>query len=119
MDFGALPPEINSGRIYAGPGAGPMIAAATAWNTLTAELSSTAAAYESVITELNGEWLGGTSTSMNAAIEPFIAWLNVTAGHAQHAAAQATASAAAFQTAYAAMVPELSWRHSSRRTSWV
>ena len=105
MDFGALPPEINSGRIYAGPGAGPMIAAATAWNTLTAELSSTAAAYESVITELNGEWLGGTSTSMNAAIEPFIAWLNVTAGHAQHAAAQATASAAAFQTAYAAMVP--------------
>ena len=43
MDFGALPPEINSARMYAGPGAGPMMAAATAWNTLAAELSSTAA----------------------------------------------------------------------------
>jgi PPE-repeat protein len=32
VDFGALPPEINSGRMYAGPGAGPMMAAATAWN---------------------------------------------------------------------------------------
>jgi PPE-repeat protein len=105
MDFGALPPEINSGRMYAGPGAGPMIAAATAWNTLAAELSSTAAGYESVITELTGEWLGGTSTSMNAAIQPFIAWLNLTAGHAQHAAMQATASAAAFETAFAATVP--------------
>ncbi|ORB32742.1 PPE domain-containing protein, partial [Mycobacterium paraseoulense] len=24
FDFGALPPEINSGRMYAGPGSGPM-----------------------------------------------------------------------------------------------
>ncbi|RBM05402.1 PPE domain-containing protein, partial [Mycobacterium tuberculosis] len=23
MDFGALPPEINSGRMYCGPGSGP------------------------------------------------------------------------------------------------
>ncbi|WP_140908204.1 PPE domain-containing protein, partial [Mycobacterium tuberculosis] len=28
MDFGALPPEINSGRMYCGPGSGPMLAAA-------------------------------------------------------------------------------------------
>lgn len=105
MDFGALPPEINSGRMYAGPGAGPMMAAATAWNTLAAELNSTAAGYESVITELSGEqWLGPASASMAAAVQPFVAWLNLTAGHAQHAAAQATASAAAFETAFAAMV---------------
>ncbi|WP_141772089.1 PPE domain-containing protein, partial [Mycobacterium tuberculosis] len=25
MDFGALPPEINSGRMYCGPGSGPML----------------------------------------------------------------------------------------------
>lgn len=30
LDFGALPPEINSGRMYAGPGSGPMMAAAAA-----------------------------------------------------------------------------------------
>ena len=26
MDFGALPPEINSGRMYSGPGCGSMLA---------------------------------------------------------------------------------------------
>jgi PPE-repeat protein len=106
MDFGALPPEINSARMYAGPGAGPMMAAATAWNTLAAELSSTAAGYESVITELTGEqWLGPASASMAAAVQPYVAWMNLTAGHAQHAATQATASAAAFEIAFAATVP--------------
>jgi PPE-repeat protein len=106
MDFAALPPEINSGRMYAGPGAGPMMAAATAWNNLAAELSSTAAGYESVVSELTGEqWIGPASASMAAAVQPYVAWLNLTAGHAQHAAAQATASAAAFEAAFSATVP--------------
>ncbi|WP_156658172.1 PPE domain-containing protein, partial [Mycobacterium kyorinense] len=62
MDFGALPPEINSARIYAGPGAAPMMAAASAWSALGAELSTAAAAYESVITGLTSEeWLGPAS----------------------------------------------------------
>jgi PPE-repeat protein len=105
MDFGALPPEVNSARMYAGPGAGPMMAAATAWNTLAAELNSTAAGYESVITELTAEqWLGPASASMTAAVQPYVAWMNITAAHAQHAATQATASAAAFETAFAATV---------------
>ena len=106
MDFGALPPEINSSRMYAGPGASPMMAAATAWNTLATELSSAAAGYESVITELTCEQLlGSASASMAAAIQPFVAWMNVTSAHAQHAASQAAASAAAFETAFATTVP--------------
>ena len=34
MDFAMLPPEVNSGRMYAGPGSGPMLAAAAAWDGL-------------------------------------------------------------------------------------
>lgn len=106
MDFGALPPEINSGRMYAGAGAAPMMAAAAAWNSLGAELSTTAASYQSAIAALTGEeWQGPASASMAAAVTPYINWLNTTAAAAEHAAAQAIASAAAFEAAFAMMVP--------------
>jgi len=106
MDFAALPPEINSARMYAGAGAAPMMAAAAAWNSLAAELSITAAGYESVMAELTGEqWMGPASASAAAAVQPYVAWLNTTAAQAQHAAAQAAASAAAFEMAFAMTVP--------------
>lgn len=76
MDFGALPPEINSARMYAGAGAGPMMAAGAAWNGLAAELGTTAASYESVITRLTTEsWMGPASMAMVAAAQPYLAWL--------------------------------------------
>ena len=37
MDFGALPPEINSGRMYTGPGSDSMLVAAGAWDGLAAQ----------------------------------------------------------------------------------
>ena len=52
MDFGALAPEIHSGRMYAGPGSGPMLAAAAAWEGLADALYSTASSYHSVIREV-------------------------------------------------------------------
>ena len=55
----AFPPEINSGRIYSGPGSGPMLAAAAAWDGLANDLQYTVAAYSSVISSLTGgPWLG-------------------------------------------------------------
>jgi PPE-repeat protein len=106
MDFGALTPEINSARIYTGPGAGPMMAAAAMWNNLAAELSTTASSSQSVISELTGsEWLGPSSAAMAAATAPYLAWMEITAGQLQQAAAQATASAAAYETAFAMTVP--------------
>ena len=38
MDFGALPPEVNSGRMYWGPGPGTLLAASAGWEGLAAEL---------------------------------------------------------------------------------
>ena len=52
MDFGALPPEFNSARMYAGPGTESMLAAAAGWNGLAAELRSAASSYGSVISAL-------------------------------------------------------------------
>jgi PPE-repeat protein len=48
-DFGAPPPEINSAKLYAGPGSGPLLAAAAAWDRLADELYSTAASYGSTV----------------------------------------------------------------------
>ncbi len=42
-DFGALPPEVNSAKIYSGRGSASMLSAATAWNGLAADLRSAAA----------------------------------------------------------------------------
>ncbi|ORV51928.1 hypothetical protein AWC02_02545 [Mycolicibacter engbaekii] len=105
MDFAALPPEVNSGRMYAGAGSGPLLAAASAWDALAAELSSTASSYESVVSSLAGEWSGPSSGSMASAAEPYVTWMAATAAQAEHSANQARAAAAAYEAAFAATVP--------------
>lgn len=106
MDFGAFPPEFNSARMYAGPGSGPMLAAASAWNSLAAELGSAASAYSTVISGLaGGSWLGPGSASMAAAAAPYVAWMSSTAAQAEQTANQAMAAAAAFEAAFAMTVP--------------
>ncbi len=59
MDFAFLPPEINSGRMYTGPGPGPMLAAAAAWDDLAAEVGSTAASYASEVSALTSGAVAG------------------------------------------------------------
>jgi PPE-repeat protein len=106
IDFGLLAPEINSGRMYAGPGLGSMLTAATAWGELAAELSSVASSYGSVISGLiGGPWLGPASVSMAAAAAPYVGWMNATAASAAQTAGQAQAAASAFEAAFAATVP--------------
>ena len=106
MDFGALPPEITSARMYSGPGSDSMLAAATAWDGLAAELQSAASSYGSVISGLTDEsWVGPSSTAMEAAATPYVAWLNAAAGAAEHTAGQARAAAAAYHAAVAMTVP--------------
>ncbi len=106
MDFGALPPEINSARMYFGPGSESMLAAATSWDGLAGELQSAASSYGSVISALTDDgWVGPSSTAMEDAATPYVAWLTTAAGEAEQTAGQARAAAAAYQAAFAATVP--------------
>ena len=106
LDFGALPPEVNSANMFSGPGPGSLMAAASAWNQLAAELNSAALSYDKVITTLSSdEWVGPASASMAQAAEPYVAWMTTTTAQAEQAAAQARAAAAAYETALAATVP--------------
>src|SRR6201991_4030833 len=92
--------------MYSGPGSGPLLAAAVAWNALAAEIRSTATDYESVIGELTSVgWYGPSSASMLAAAAHYLTWLNNTAGQAEQTGMQANAAATAFEAACAMTVP--------------
>jgi len=106
LDFGLLPPEVNSGRLYAGPGSGPILAAAAAWDDLGAELGIVAAGYSSVISELtSAPWAGPSSASMVAAVAPYVSWVGAAASLAEDTASRARAAAAAYDSAFAMTVP--------------
>ncbi|CMN66955.1 PE family protein [Mycobacterium tuberculosis] len=106
VDFGALPPEINSARMYAGPGSASLVAAAKMWDSVASDLFSAASAFQSVVWGLTvGSWIGSSAGLMVAAASPYVAWMSVTAGQAELTAAQVRVAAAAYETAYGLTVP--------------
>ena len=106
LDFGLLPPEVNSGRMYSGPGPGPLLAASEAWDSLAAELGFAASGYGAALTELtSNSWVGPTSTAMTAAVTPYIDWLTSTGAQAEETANHARAAVAAYEAAFAMTVP--------------
>ncbi|VBA53429.1 putative PPE family protein PPE32 [Mycobacterium attenuatum] len=106
MDFAGLPPEVNSARMYAGPGATSLMTAAGTWQALAAELTTAASSYQAVVAELTGGlWLGPSSAAMAAAVAPHVLWMNTTAARAQQTASQLGSAAAAYEAAVAATVP--------------
>ena len=83
-----------------------MMAAASAWDGLAAELGTAASGYASVVDELTSSpWLGPASQAMMAAVTPYVSWISASAGQAEDAASQARAAAAAYETAFAMTVP--------------
>jgi hypothetical protein len=104
FDFGLLPPEINSTRMYSGPGPESLVAAAAAWDSLAADLGHTASAYQTIIDGLDSAWQGPSASTMTAAVAPYIAWVTTSAEQAQQRSAAAAAAVNAFETAYAATV---------------
>ncbi len=106
MSFMIFPPEINSGLMYSGAGSGPLMAAASAWDELAADLESSANAFQATVAQLTGAtWLGPTSARMASATAPYVDWLAGTAGQAAQTGAQARLAAAAYESAFAGTVP--------------
>ena len=106
LDYGALPPEINSGRIWAGPGSASLQASAVAWQALAAQLGSWAAAVQAALDALTGDvWQGPSSLTMAASAAPYVVWMMATAAQCEQAAAAAASAATAFEAAHAGVVP--------------
>ncbi|BCZ23754.1 PPE family protein [Mycobacterium senriense] len=104
--FVFFPPEINSALIFGGPGAGPLFEAASAWDGLAVELSSSASSFHTTVSDLAGSaWMGPSSMSMTAAAAPYVEWLVIAAAQAEVAALQARIAALAFEGALVATVP--------------
>ncbi len=96
MDFATLPPEITSGLMYSGPGAGSMRQAAAAWATLSARLATAAADYRAATTTLS---------ALTDAAAAYSDWLEAAAARSKHTASQLDAAADAHQSAFTATVP--------------
>ena len=82
-----------------------MLAAATAWESLAADLTSSATSFQSVLSGLTGSWQGPSATQMSTSTLPYLNWIADTAGQAQRASVNATAAATAYESAFAATVP--------------
>lgn len=105
MSFFALPPEINSLRMFIGAGTAPMLQAAAAWDGLAEELSAAASSFASVTSGLAGQaWQGAASMAMMNAAAPYAGWLSAAASQSAGAAGQARIVASLFEAARAATV---------------
>src|SRR3954454_12315247 len=90
VEYGALPPEINSARAYAGPQSAPLTMAAGAWQALAANLESNAVALnQAIMALLGGGWQGPSSAMMATGGAENVRWLFQAATQAQQTAVAA------------------------------
>ncbi len=106
FDFAALPPEVNSNRLYSGSSSAALLDAASAWNDLANGLNGAAQSFDRASHGLSSAtWAGPVSAAMSNAASSYAGWLSARAGQAENAATQAAAGAQAYEAAFVAGVP--------------